>query len=152
MIYLYINDIYYNNVCSEIDRRKSDKPLDNTNVFAPLSIYSNVIIDRFFEHIIEKEDLIDFFKDSISVDHVSIKFKKVFKKLVKEYPLIFTTALTREIIKNLQITFEFHKWYRDKRDKDSLHNLVLGFIKIINIKDMIKLSVDEVVKSYFSPQ
>lgn len=149
---IYINDIYYNNFCSEIDRRKSDKPLDNTNVFAPLSIYSNVIIDRFFEHIIEKEDLIYFFKDSISVDHVSIKFKKVFKKLVKEYPLIFTTALTREIVKNLQITFEFHKWYRDKRDKDSLHNLVLGFIKIINIKDMIKLSVDEVVKSYFSPQ
>jgi len=149
---VYVNDIYCDHFCSEIEQRKCDKPLNNTNVFAPLSIYSNVAIDKFFEHIIEQEDMIDLFKDSISVDHVGIKFKKVFKKLRNEKHSIFTTSLTREIIKNLQITFEFHKWYRDKRDKDSLHNLVLGFIKIINIKDMIKQNVDEVVKSYFTPK
>ncbi len=134
---VYNTDDYLDGFYSELERVNNGNKADNISVFAPLNIYSNVCIDRLFEYLIDRESMIYILSHATSVDHVKVLFSTLFKKLAVEYPDIFTRIMIKSIITNLQITFEFHKWYRGKRDKDSLDNLVLGFIKVINLKGLI---------------
>lgn len=135
---VYNTDDYLDGFHSELERVNNGNKADNISVFAPLNICSNINIDRLFEHLIDQENMIYILSNATSVDHVKVVFSALFKKLAVKYPDIFTRIMIKSIITNLQITFEFHRWYRDKRDKGSLDNLVLGFIKIINLKGIIR--------------
>ena len=122
----------------EIEKRKSGLPISNINSFSPLNVYSNLQIDQFFEHIIEKYSMIEIFSKCNTLQQVNSEFSHIFKKLSKQYPKIFTTQLIKAIKLNLQITFEFHRWRQFQGDFASLENLIYGFINIIGIKDSLK--------------
>jgi len=135
---IYNQDIYRNGFYSELTRINNDEKLENTNVFAPLNINSNVSIDRLFEYVIDTENMIDRFSNASSVDDVKKEFQKIFKPLKKRYSQVFKPTIVNLIINNLQMLFPCHKWYQNSRDYQSLNNLIDGFIKVINLKDAIK--------------
>lgn len=135
---IYTDDIYKDGFYSELENRKADKDLINTNAFAPLSIYSNIKIDNLFEYIIEAEGMIEIFTSAVTIHQIETEFKRLFKQLKKKYPKIFTNAFVKQTIMNLMIAFEFHRWYKEKGDRESLQNLVKAFIKLIGLKDVIK--------------
>lgn len=135
---IYIDDMHKLGFYSELELRKADKNVQNSNVFAPLSIYSNMKIDKLFEQIIVDGNLLEIFISAISVHQIEIESKRIFKILSKRYPNVFTRAVAQPTIKNLMIAYEFHRWFKEKRDQASLQNLVKAFIKIIGLKDVLK--------------
>ncbi len=135
---VYFSDIYQNSFYSQLERKMAGKKVADTNVFAPLNIYSNISIDKLFQHVIIEYNMIDTLKRSISTAHIEVAFNKIFKALQLQYPLIFTKDFSKAIIENLQVTLKFHQWYHNTRDETLLNELILSFIKILGIPDMLK--------------
>ena len=136
--HIYFTDELLKGIRNEIEKRKAGLSLANINSFTPLNVYSNLEIDRFFEFIIDEYSMVDIFMRSTVLQQVDSEFTHIFKTLSKKYPSIFTSQFVRAIKLNLQITFEFHRWYQQQRDLDSLNNLIDAFIKLIGIKDTLK--------------
>ena len=136
--HIYQSDDLHTGIKEEIEKRKAGLSLANINSFTPLNVYSNLEIDRFFEFIIDEYSMVDIFMRSTVLQQVDSEFTHIFKTLSKKYPSIFTSQFVRAIKLNLQITFEFHRWYQQQRDLDSLNNLIDAFIKLIGIKDTLK--------------
>ena len=136
--HIFQSDQLFKGIKEEIKKRKAGLSLANINSFTPLNVYSNLEIDRFFEFIIDEYSMVDIFMRSTVLQQVDSEFAHIFKKLSKHYPSIFTSQFVRAIKLNLQITFEFHRWYKQQGDLDSLNNLIDAFIKLIGIKDTLK--------------
>jgi hypothetical protein len=136
--HIYFTDDLYTGIKEEIEKRKAGLPIANINSFTPLNVYSNLQIDRFFEYIIDEYSMVDIFMRSTVLQQVDSEFTHIFKTLSKKYPKVITSHFVRAIKLNLQITFEFHRWYKQQGDKKSLDNIIDAFIKQIGIKDTLK--------------
>lgn len=105
-------------IFSEINRLKAGAPLNNVDAFTALNIYSEISLDRYFDHIIEKykfREILTNSKNSIRFGH---DLEKVFSELKKEP--VFTGSMIRSIRNNMEITYRFHRWFTERGDPEGL--------------------------------
>ena len=106
--------------------------VNDSSAFAPLNIFSNNSIDRYFEHIIDEYELIDLMINYKNAIHFQNRIRFVFDDLSGRHPYLFTPHLVTSIKKNLDITLDFHHWYVNKGDYKTLNRKIYRFIERIN--------------------
>ena len=82
--------------------------------------------------------MIDIFCNCTILQQVEMEFEVILKNLGKQYPGIFTKQTISAIKKGFQICFEFHKWFKNKKDLASLNNLIFAFINLIGLEEDLK--------------
>lgn len=127
----------YKNIQQEIDCRRYGKRLENASSFSPLNIHSNMNLDRYFERLIDKYSLVDLIVKSKSITNVTTKLEFILKEQSSKMPWLFTDDLKKSIIKNFEITYDFHMWFTGRRDSSQLDYLIKDFIKLIGCENMI---------------
>ena len=123
-------------VREEIKRRKEGIRLDNAGSFGPLSIYSNIYLDKFLERLIDDCGLVDVFFEHKSPTPIKSIVGKKLADIQKKYSFVFKPREIENILNNIvEKTHPFHRWFRDKRDYKNLDGLIIEFIKKIGCKD-----------------
>lgn len=137
---VYLTDQMFNKIKQEQFNIEEFKYFDDINSFVPLSVYSNMCLDRFFEHIIDKYEIVDkIFKYSDNVIPLKNEIEDILQelqlehsKLSKQYKSLFTDSMIKSIKSNIRWTLKFHKWYTGSRTYESLNDLIYQFINEIN--------------------
>jgi len=128
---VYNDETTFSNMLDELDRLKNSKNLLNIDTFVPLNVYSNLKIDKFFEYIIEKYEIMKLF-NSLDYSEFSRKSHVILANLSLRYPILFTSKLVKCIEENLRITYIFHIWWKKDRSKIKLDKLINDFVNKIN--------------------
>jgi len=128
---VYTDDIFFSNMLEELERLKTSTNLLNIDTFVPLNVFSNLQIDKFFEMVINKYNIMDLFL-SINYDQFNRKLNLILLNLNSKYPFLFTSKLIKCISENLRITYIFHLWWIKDRTKLKLDRLINDFINKIN--------------------
>lgn len=118
-------------VREEIERRRNGERLLDANTFAPLSVFSHREVDRYFEHVVNKHGLAEVFFQKWSLTQVNAHFERALVCLGIECPALFTKHLKESIMRNVAITYEFHRWFVDDRSRDGLEERVAVNIRKI---------------------
>lgn len=128
---VYTDDVYFSNMLEELERLKSSVNLLNIDTFVPLNVFSNLQVDKFFEMVINKYNIMELFL-SANYDQFNKKLNLILLNLNSKYPFLFTSKLIKCISENLRITYIFHLWWIKDRTKQKLDGLVNDFINKIN--------------------
>jgi hypothetical protein len=135
---VYIGPQKVEAVKAEIERLAKGKKLSDINALIPLYMRGCVDLDRYFEDLIEQHQLVD---EIFTCKHI-IPLKRRFNNLLtdqaKLLPDIFTKGMVASIIKNLEFTHHFHRWFVNRMDYESLDRLVCAFINMIKFPKMIE--------------
>ena len=122
----------FDSIQEEISKIEGLYRVNDSNAFAPLNIFSNNEIDRYFEYIIDQYELIDLIINHKNAINFKNRIRYVFDDLMGKHPYLFTPHLVQSIKKNLDITLDFHHWYVNKRDYKTLNRKIYRFIEKIN--------------------
>lgn len=115
----------------EVARRRAGQRLKSADSFGPLSIYSHREVNRFFEYVVAKHGLAEVFFREWSLTKINGHFAGVLDALGKAYPKLFTPHLCASILRNVAITYEFHRWFVEVRSRAGLETLVQNNIRKI---------------------
>ena len=135
---IYLDNQLRDTIYDEIERRKSGKRLESTNSFIPLNIYGNLCLDRFFEYLIDKYEMVDNLLNAYSTAVVEGKFKLINRKLKKEYPNIFGKEMMINLIENMEYTWTYCDWFKNDRGDARLDYHINRFIECIGCDDILK--------------
>jgi hypothetical protein len=132
-----INQIYHTDtlniaVKKEIENLKSNQKLNNISAFAPLNIYSNLEIDKYFNYIVDNYNIIDKILNTNSSTSFDNKLKSILGSLNTINPTIFTPRFISSTKKNLLLIYKFNHWYTNDKSFKTLDNMMKQFIKLIN--------------------
>ena len=133
---VYPDDLF-DSIQEEIINIESLCRVNDSNAFAPLNIFSNNAIDRYFEYIIDEYELIDLLTHHKNAINFKNRIRFVFDDLSDKHPYLFTPHLVKSIKKNLDITLDFHHWYVNKRDYNTLNRKIYRFIERINFPTIL---------------
>ena len=122
-------------VQEEIARRRAGENLINASALGPLNIYSHRQENHFFEHVIATHGLADVFFQERSLTTINGHFRSVLATLARTCPALFTTSLRDSIMRNVAITYEFHRWYVDDRSRGGLDRLLQANIRKVRFPD-----------------
>ena len=118
-------------VQEEIARRQSGARLQQASSLGPLNIYSHRQVNHFFEYVVAAHGLAEVFFEEWSLTKINGHFRHVLGALAKSYPALFTKHICGAIMRNVAITYEFHRWYVDDRSRAGLESLILSNIRKI---------------------
>jgi hypothetical protein len=127
----------FDSIQEEISKIEGLYRVNDSNAFAPLNIFSNNEIDRYFEYIIDQYELIDLLINHKNAINFKNRIRYVFDELSDLHPYLFTPHLVQSIKKNLDITLDFHHWYAHKRDYKTLNRKIYRFIEKINFPTIL---------------
>ena len=132
-----INQVYFTETMKktfqdEISNLRNGRNLNSSDNFSPLGIYSNIHIDNYFLHIIERYQIIDMLFNNTSIIQVKYSMKSLLIDLSLKQPGLFTKHFQETLLENIEWIFRFHNWYRNNRNKDSLDEIIAAFIEEIN--------------------
>jgi hypothetical protein len=119
----------YNHMLSEIHRCipvKYERTKDSSG-FAALNIYSNIQIDKMFEHVVDEHDVLDVIKNNKSISDLLADIKKS-----KNYLKVFTPQLLKFMSRDLELIVELYNWWTGLRYKTTLDKIIREQIKTIN--------------------
>ncbi|MDQ1239037.1 MAG: hypothetical protein QG577_1222 [Thermodesulfobacteriota bacterium] len=105
--------------------------VNDARAFDALNVHSNVMLNRFFENVIDEYDLVDLIIDFKNGVHFANRVRHVFKDLAAKHPQLFTPSLVSSIETNLKIILDLSRWYLTRRDLETLK------IKILQMIDQI---------------
>ncbi|WP_243366455.1 hypothetical protein [Fundidesulfovibrio soli] len=91
------------------DRAKGE-PVQNTNIFTPLSIFSHKCLDAFFEEVIDNAGLVDMLINEDSRVSFTMWTSQLLKTWKGAHPEVFKDSMVEALSKNLDMTFEMHLW------------------------------------------
>lgn len=114
----------YGSILTEIDNIRNKQKMLDVGAFVPLNVYGNVQLDKFFNHIIDKYDILDKFLKGKMID--------VFPSLYSAHPHVFTSRRIECLKTNFRQTWPFHQWFTTSRKYDTLKPLMYKFIEDIN--------------------
>lgn len=131
-----LSEVYRNThliefVKSEIERRNNQEHLERADTFAPLNIYSNRQLDLFFELTVQEKGIVDLVIQEASLTRLKQAMKSILEDLTNSHPRVFTKHMCGAVLKNVEITYEFHRWFMSSRKRIQLEELVLRFIRSI---------------------
>ena len=118
-------------VQEEIARRRAGQLLENADSFGPLNIHSHREVNRFFEYLVAAHGLAEVFFEKWSLTAINGHFAGVLGTLAKDYPALFTKHICSSIMRNVAITYEFHRWFLDDRSRAGLDTLIRANIRKI---------------------
>jgi len=118
-------------VQQEIARRRAGMNLQYADSFGPLSIYSHQEVNHFFEYVVATHGLAEVFFQEWSLTTINGHFASVLDALGKANPALFTSHLRASIMRNVAITYEFHRWFVDDRSRTGLDRLIQRNIRKI---------------------
>lgn len=142
---VYPNE-HYNKILQEIENVKTKSKMNDVGAFVPLNIYSNVQLDKFFEYIINKYEMLDrFLKGNLQA---------VFLTLNTNHGNIFTSRRIESLKSNFRKTWKFHQWFLKSKKYDTFNNLMYEFIKDINfpasLTETVKINSNIDIKDIFN--
>ncbi len=123
---VYNSDTSFYGIKEELERVKNGINLLNIDAFTPLNIYSNKQLDKYFEYIIDKYNIV------YNIFHNPMRIKHTLDQIGSSFPNIFTPSRIRSIRANFNKLLPFHHWFMKDRNRKSLDDLLKKFIKDIN--------------------
>ena len=118
-------------VQEEIVRRRAGSRLKNADSFGPLNIHSHQEVNRFIKYVVAAHGLAEVFFQEWSLTKINGHFASVLDALGKANPALFTGHLRASIMRNVAITYEFHRWFVDDRSRAGLERLIQDNIRKI---------------------
>lgn len=118
-------------VQEEIVRRRAGSRLKNADSFGPLNIHSHQEVNRFIKYVVAAHGLAEVFFQEWSLTKINGHFASVLDALGKANPALFTGHLRASIMRNVAITYEFHRWFVDDRSRAALERLIQDNIRKI---------------------
>lgn len=109
-----------NLILEDIDNVKNNQKLKDVGAFVPLNIYSNLQLDKFFEYIIDKYNIVEKFKKGNLTD--------VFATLGAAHPHVFTKRRIECLKMNFKQTWPFHQWKIKSGKYETFDQLMYKFI------------------------
>ena len=134
---VYSDENVQSYIFAEIKRRKSGQLLNNINSFIALNIYSNLCVDRFFEYLIDKYEMVDMLVNANSTAVVEGNFKLVNSELKRIYPNLFKKELMINIIENMEYTWTYCNWFKNDRSDVLLDYHNNQFIECIGCSELL---------------
>jgi hypothetical protein len=128
---VYDNDESFSSMLLELDRLNSSVNLLNVDTFVPLNVFSNLQVDKFFDDLIIKYEIMNIFLCS-NYEQFNRKLTSILTHFNSKHSNLFTPKLIRCISENLRITYIFHLWWTKDRTKLKLDKLINDFINKIN--------------------
>jgi hypothetical protein len=129
----------YNDVKLEIDNLNNDSKLNNIQAFVPSVIFSTTQLDKFFEHVVDKYELVNMFNKSTNFFNIKNLFGSIINTIKFTQPNIFTQKFITCMNENFKYVYTFHSWFKNKfNDKDELERLVYKTIENINFPFNLK--------------
>jgi hypothetical protein len=125
-------------VQEEIARRRAGGNLVNASSFGPLNIYSHREVNRFFKYVVAEHGLAEIFFQEWSLTRINGHFASVLDALEKASPRLFKDNLRTSIMRNVAITYEFHRWFVDDRSRAGLEELIQANIRKIRFPDDLR--------------
>jgi len=129
--HVYGNAGLFGSVQEEIARRRSGARLQQASSLGPLNIYSHRQVNHFFEYLVATHGLAEVFFQEWSLTKINGHFAGVLGKLAKAYPSLFKKHTCDAIMRNVAITYEFHRWFVDDRSRVGLDTLIRANIRKI---------------------
>ena len=124
-------------ILEEIDRRNNGFRLQNAGSFGPFNVYSNLELDKFFEMVIKKYDLVSVMKRSTSPTGLISCIGKVLDDLSRDYPQVFTRSVQQSIQQTFERSWRWHNWFVNGRNPQVAEELMLTVINEIGFPNMI---------------
>ena len=124
-------------ILEEIDRRNNGFRLQNAGSFGPFNVYSNLELDKFFEMVIKKYDLVSVMKRSTSPTGLISCIGKVLDDLSRDYPQVFTRSVQQSIQQTFERAWRWHNWFVNGRNPQVAEELMLTVINEIGFPNMI---------------
>ena len=125
-------------VREQVERRSRGARLIDCNAFGPLSVHSNLCLDRLFEWVIQEYELVKLITDSGTPTVLDVHLHKILNDLEAKYPQAFTKRMLKSIENNVDITHIFHhRWFMGKRDYETHDDYMARFIDMIGFPDKI---------------
>ena len=112
----------------EIDKIKAFRRVNHSGAFGALNIYSNRSLDRYFEHVIDGCGLIDLIINHKNGIHFVNRVRFIFDDLSEQHPYLFTPNMIHSIKNNLSIILDFHNWYENRREYETLDRKIYGVL------------------------
>ena len=125
-------------VQEEIARRRAGGNLVNASSFGPLNIYSHREVNRFFKYVVAEHGLADVFFQERSLTMINRHLASVLDALEKASPRLFKDNLRTSIMRNVAITYEFHRWFVDDHSRAGLEELIQANIRKIRFPDDLR--------------
>jgi hypothetical protein len=125
-------------VQEEIARRRAGGNLINASSLGPLNIHSHREVNRFFEHVVTEHGLAEVFFQERSLTRINGHFASVLDALAKANPVLFKDNLRGSIMRNVAITFKFHRWFINGRSRAALEQLIQEDIRKIRFPDDLR--------------
>ena len=135
--HVYGNAGLFGSVQEEIARRRSGKNLKHASSLGPLNIYSHLQVNRFFEYLVATHGLAEVFFQKWSLTAINGHFAGVLGSLAKAYPSLFKKHTCDAIMRNVAITYAFHRWFIDDRSRSGLDTLIRANIRKIRFPDSL---------------
>ena len=129
--HVYVEPELISFVQDEIGRRRAGGKLKNVSTLGPLNIYSHRQVNHFFEYVVAAHGLAEVFFQEWSLTKINGHIAGVLGTLAKSYPALFTASLCDSIMRNVAITYEFHRWFIDDRSRVGLDRLLQANIRKI---------------------
>ncbi len=135
---IYLKDFLAETMSQEIESLRAGKRMANVCILHPLAIYTELSINNYFAHLIHSHEMVDILMQRTSIIQVKSDLRPILNALSLEQPQLFTKKFIEDFNMNVAKVFRFHQWYRNKRDRASLEELMRDFIGDINFPEKLK--------------
>lgn len=138
LLKIYYEQEFASRMNQEIITKTSTGKFTNSIEVPPLKIYSELVLDTFFEEQIQQHNLIEITMQSTNPIAFRNSIKEPVNQIFSAYEDIFGRNTTKSVLKSLNMLQHFHDWYVNMRDDEAeLDTLSRNFISKIHLGRMI---------------
>ncbi len=94
----------------------------------PVTISSALAVDRFFEYVIDKYEMVDIMFNARNGNYFDAEIEDSLSRAFQGYSHIFSKNAIKNIQESLEHVYTFHEWYTKTRSANRLEQLSLRFI------------------------
>ncbi len=126
---LYFTPSLKQGFLSEKELLLQGEKLQDSNVFMPLNVYSNVMQDKYFSHLIDEYQFIDILTSTGFKTKVIKQINNSLHELKQKEPSIFSDSFFKEIKNDFDMIFDLHQLYDQGRDRNKLNKFISKVVK-----------------------
>jgi len=98
--------------------------LNDTSVFVPLNTYSNMMLDKYFSHLVDKYQFIDILTSTNFKTKAMKQAYNALHELEKKEPSVFSANFFKELKNDFDMIFDLHQLYVQGRDRKKLNEFI----------------------------
>ena len=103
--------------------------LKDTSVFVPLNTYSNVMLDKYLSHLIDRYQFIDILTSTDFKPKAMKQAYNALHELEQNEVSVFTANFFKEVRNDLDMIFDLHQLYVHGRDRDELDKFIRKVVR-----------------------